>query len=55
MDSLPELSDAQRKAYEKLKTLFGLDHIEFMSQGPDALHARLVAFKQYKFSLIGQV
>ena len=56
MESFPELSDAQRRAYEKLKTLFGLDHIEFITfQGPEVLHSRLEAFMQYEFSLIGQV
>ena len=45
MEEVPELSDAQRAAYEKLKTFFGLEHVEFIiSQGPEVLHARLDAF-----------
>ena len=56
MDSSPELSSAQRAAYEKLKNLFGYEHIDYLiSQGPDALIAKLDAFMQYESSLIGQV
>ena len=50
------MSEAQRAAYDKLKTLFGLEHVEFIiSQGPEVLHARLEAFMRYEASLIGQV
>lgn len=33
MESFPELPGAQRRAYDKLKTLFGLDHIKFIVLG----------------------
>ena len=56
MESFPELSATQRRAYEKLKSLFGLDHIEFlMSQGSEVLLARIEAFMQYESYLIEQV
>ena len=56
MESFPELSATQRRAYEKLKSFFGLDHIEFlMSQGSEVLLARIEAFMQYESSLIEQV
>ena len=56
MESFPELSDAQIRVYKKLKKLFGLDYIKFiMSQGPEILHTRLEALKQYESFLIGQV
>ena len=42
--------------YEKLSSLFGLDHIEFlMSQGSEVLLARIDVFMQYESSLIEQV
>ena len=56
MESFPEISATQRRAYEKLKSLFGLDHIEFlMSHRSEALLARIEAFMQYESSLIEQV
>ena len=56
MESFPDISATQRRAYEKLKSLFGLDHIEFlMSQGYEVLLTRIDAFIQYKTSLIEQV
>ena len=56
MESFPDISATQRRAYEKLKSLFGLDHIEFlMSQGSEVLLARIDAFMKYESSLIEQV
>ena len=56
MESFPDISATQRRAYEKLKSLFGLDHIEYlMSQGSEVLLARIEAFMQYESSLIEQV
>ena len=56
MESFPDISATQRRAYEKLLSLFGLDYIEFiLSQGSEVLLARIDAFMQYKFSLIEQV
>ena len=55
MEEVPEFSEAQRAAYDKLKTLFGLEYVEFIiTQGPEVLHARLEAFMRYGTSLIGQ-
>ena len=56
MESFKDISATQRRAYEKLKSLFGLDHIEYlMSQGSEVLLARIDAFMQYESTLIEQV
>ena len=56
MESFPDISATQRRVFEKLKSLFGLDHIEFlMSQGSEVLLARIDAFMQYESPLIEQV
>ena len=56
MEKVPELSEVQRAAYDKLKALFGLEHVEFIiSQEPEVLHPRLEAFMRYETSLFGQV
>ena len=56
MESFPGISATQRRAYENLKSFFGLDHIEFsMSQETEVLLARIEAFMQYESSLIEQV
>ena len=50
------LSEAERSALEKLKALVGNEQVGIiLEQGPEVLCARLVAFMQLEFILIGQV
>ena len=49
-------NSASPAAAKKLKSFFGLNHIEYlMSQEPEVLLARTKALMQYESSLIGQV
>ena len=56
METVSNLSEAQRLALEKLKALVGDEQVDnILAQGPDVLHARLAAFMQFESTLIGQV
>ena len=56
MESLANLSEAQRLAFEKLEALIGNEQMDnILSQGPEVLSARLNAFMDFEPTLIGQV
>ena len=56
METVSNLSEAQRLALEKLKALVGDEQVDYiLAQGPDVLHARLAAFMHFESTLIGQV
>ena len=56
METVANLSEAQRLALDKLKALVGNEQVEYiLAQGPDVLRARLDAFTHFESTLIGQV
>ena len=56
MESLDHLSQFQRLALDKLRTLIGVEQIDYIvAQGPEVLDSRLEAFMQLEVTCIGQV
>ena len=56
MESVDHLSEAQRIALDKLRSLIGAEQADqIVAQGPEVLKARLEAFMHYEAILIGQV
>ena len=50
------ISESQRLALNKLRSLIGVDQIDhIVAQGPEVLNARFEAFMRYKITLIEQV
>lgn len=53
---MESLSEAQRRALEKLTALIGVEQVQnIVAKGPEELTARLEAFTQFEQMLIGQV
>ena len=56
METKITLSEAQGLALEKLRALVGSEQVDLiLAQGPDVICARIDAFIQFEFTLIGQV
>ena len=56
MENVSYLSEAQHLVLEKLTALVGIEQINhIVAQGPEVLHARLVAFMRNKAAPIGRV
>ena len=52
METTINLSKTQQLSLEKLRALVGSEQMDLIiAQGPDVIHARLVAFMQYEFDL----
>ena len=56
METKITLSETQGLALEKLRVLVGNEQVSIiLAQGLDVIRARLDAFMQFEFTLIGQV
>ena len=56
MESLSHLTEAKRLALDKVIALIGVDPIDqILTQGPEVLNARFVAFVRCETTLIGRI